>query len=257
MIPRVYYKTGPYESFADIPEAIAERIKLSAKNLNCNKVEFFNDEMCRSFIEDHFDKTLLKCYDKIIPTAYKADLWRYAVIYQNGGIYSDLATKIYTDLTDHFEDVDLALGIDGPAIPQLPVGLFSLQCAFFGASPRNAFLNFVLEEACEKIICNYYGRSPIDITGPTHFGNCFSSFFNYKTANKFGRFLYKSIYPDIEYKVNFFYKQQDHSYYYDENNNKIAEMKNEGYYDMVYSNSKSAHYHNLWYDNKVYMKDND
>mgnify|MGYP000946339849 FL=1 len=34
--------------------------------------------------------TVLSCYDKIVPNAYKADLFRYSVVYTHGGCYADI-----------------------------------------------------------------------------------------------------------------------------------------------------------------------
>jgi hypothetical protein len=51
---------------------------------------FFNDAMCREFIQQHFDPHVLHAYDMLRPGAYKADLWRYCVLYAMGGIYVDI-----------------------------------------------------------------------------------------------------------------------------------------------------------------------
>ena len=41
----------------------------------------YDDEMCRDFIIQHFDDDVLNAFDSLIPGAYKADLWRYCVLY--------------------------------------------------------------------------------------------------------------------------------------------------------------------------------
>ncbi len=51
---------------------------------------FFNDDACRSFIEKYFDEHVLHAYDILKPGAYRADLWRYCVLYILGGIYVDI-----------------------------------------------------------------------------------------------------------------------------------------------------------------------
>ena len=50
---------------------------------------FFDKTARRDFIKDHFPKKVLDAYDTLIPGAYKADLWRYCVLYVNGGVYAD------------------------------------------------------------------------------------------------------------------------------------------------------------------------
>jgi mannosyltransferase OCH1-like enzyme len=66
--------------------------------LKKNNPEFtfylYDENECREFIKKHFNKNVLDAYDKLIPYAYKADLWRYCILYINGGIYLDI--KYYT-----------------------------------------------------------------------------------------------------------------------------------------------------------------
>ena len=41
----------------------------------------YNKESLRNFIENEFDLSTLKAFDKIKPYAYKADLGRYCILY--------------------------------------------------------------------------------------------------------------------------------------------------------------------------------
>ena len=63
--------------------------KLKEKNSNY-KYYFSNKNDRRDFIRKNFDPIVLEVYDKIIPGAFKADLWRYCVLYKLGGIYADI-----------------------------------------------------------------------------------------------------------------------------------------------------------------------
>jgi hypothetical protein len=49
----------------------------------------YDDSMCRQFIADHFSVETVYAYDQLRPGAYRADLWRYCVLYIYGGIYLD------------------------------------------------------------------------------------------------------------------------------------------------------------------------
>lgn len=50
---------------------------------------FFNDIDCRAFIFKNYNDEILNAYDTLYPAAYKADLFRYLLIYKYGGIYLD------------------------------------------------------------------------------------------------------------------------------------------------------------------------
>ena len=66
----------------------------SIKNMHPNFEYFlFDDDDCRNFIIKHFDNNVIEAFDSLIPGAYKADLWRYCVLYINGGIYLDIKYK--------------------------------------------------------------------------------------------------------------------------------------------------------------------
>lgn len=61
---------------------------------------FFDDEACREFLKENFEKDVLEAYDNIIPGAYKCDLWRYCVLYIHGGVYSDIKQELLVSLDD-------------------------------------------------------------------------------------------------------------------------------------------------------------
>jgi hypothetical protein len=50
----------------------------------------FCDADCREFIKNEYPPDVLMAYDRLIPTAFKADLWRYCVLYKYGGVYLDV-----------------------------------------------------------------------------------------------------------------------------------------------------------------------
>ena len=50
----------------------------------------YNDADCRAFIRSAFPPDVVAAYDRLIPTAFKADLWRYCVLYKFGGVYLDI-----------------------------------------------------------------------------------------------------------------------------------------------------------------------
>lgn len=57
------------------------------KNMNPEyEYKFYTDNDIRKYIKDNFPE-YLKAYDKLIPGAYKADLFRYLVLYKEGSLY--------------------------------------------------------------------------------------------------------------------------------------------------------------------------
>jgi mannosyltransferase OCH1-like enzyme len=54
------------------------------------QVRFFDEAACRGYIQEHFPPAVLNAYDALIPLAYKSDLWRYCILWREGGVYLDI-----------------------------------------------------------------------------------------------------------------------------------------------------------------------
>lgn len=74
----------------DLPTKMKENLELLKRQNPEFKHYLYDDNMCRQFIKDNFDEEVLYSFDKLKPGAYKADLWRYCVLYIHGGIYLDI-----------------------------------------------------------------------------------------------------------------------------------------------------------------------
>jgi hypothetical protein len=48
--------------------------------------QLFDDNDCKKFLEENFDPIVLWAFNKLLPGSFKADLWRYAILYKKGGI---------------------------------------------------------------------------------------------------------------------------------------------------------------------------
>lgn len=74
----------------DLPLHMKKNVELLKKQNPKFKYELYDDAMCREFIKDNFDKDVVYAFDKLKPGAFKADLWRYCILYVKGGIYLDI-----------------------------------------------------------------------------------------------------------------------------------------------------------------------
>ena len=128
-IPYVLYKTGPFEK---CPSEIIEVFEKNNKMLN-TKISYFNDNMCREFIKNNFRVEVLHAYDILIPTAYKADLWRFCVLYINGGIYGDLTQHFTKNFDVNGKTPDMIFVKDRPEN--------SIQISFMATVKKTHLLN--------------------------------------------------------------------------------------------------------------------
>ena len=120
----------------------------------------FDDDDCRAFLAQQFKPPVLEAYDKLIPGAYKADLWRYCVLYIHGGIYLDIKMNFEED----FDPQSLLSREHFPKdVPQEPPGIWQGLLVCQKGSP-------ILRAAIGKCVYNvqrsYYAPTPLAMTGP-------------------------------------------------------------------------------------------
>lgn len=75
--------------------------------------QFFDDANCRAFIANNLPQ-LLTIYDKLPLPVQTADFFRYAVIYDGGGVYADTDTRCCAALSKYVDlDIEhLVVGIE-------------------------------------------------------------------------------------------------------------------------------------------------
>ncbi len=71
----------------EIPPLMKENYDILVRDNPEIQVHLYDENECRAFIKLHFDQTVVDAYDALIPCSYKADLWRYCVLYTHGGIH--------------------------------------------------------------------------------------------------------------------------------------------------------------------------
>ncbi len=104
-IPKVIYQTYPTKN---VPAAIAKNIDY-IRNLNpTHDYVLFDDIDVERFIETEYGSEILAYYNRINPKygAARADLFRYLLIYNKGGIYLDIKSRMLQPLDSILVDDD-------------------------------------------------------------------------------------------------------------------------------------------------------
>ena len=227
-IPKIIYKTGPYE-YEKLPYEILELFR-DIKNDNLNyQLIYYSDKECYNFIKEHFDNEVIWAYDTLIPSAYKADLFRYCLLYIKGGIYSDLTQTFYTKLDNIIDySVDKFVLTRDRILPEH--NDFGIQISFM-ASVAN---NIIYKKCIDKIIYNckikYYGKIYFDITGP---------------------YLFKTVLDNIDINYSIKLEQKDDYYIYSSENNKIIKLRIDSHKNILY-NKKKKHYSDYYNEKNVF-----
>lgn len=144
----------------DLPPKMAKSVeKLKSENPEF-KYHLYDEQERRNFIVQHFENDVVKSYDALIPGAYKADLWRYCVLYKFGGIYLDIkyhtvnGFKLVTMTDKEYFVRDIAASGSG------------IYNAFIVVKPGNQKLINCINDIVKNVKNKYYGNSALDPTGP-------------------------------------------------------------------------------------------
>jgi mannosyltransferase OCH1-like enzyme len=126
----------------------------------------YDENECREFIKNNFHKNVLNAYNSLVPSSYKSDLWRYCILYINGGVYRDIKFKCLNG----FKLISLTekeyFVRDRPE-----------DCVLTGlivALPKNEILLKCIKQIVVNVKNRYYGNSSLDPTGPGLLGHFFS-----------------------------------------------------------------------------------
>ena len=108
MIPKIIHQTWRNE------KSIAASYKLCIKTVKQKHLDycyrFYNDEQCRDVVKQDF-KEFLGVYDSMTPVE-KADLFRYLIVYRDGGIYLDIDCYCVANFDDLIDGAEFVAGYE-------------------------------------------------------------------------------------------------------------------------------------------------
>ena len=248
-IPYILFKTGPF-THKNIPSEIQERIDITRKNLNCKYYYYYDDKQCYDFIKNNYSNKILEAYDSLIPTAFKADLWRFLILYKFGGIYSDLSQEVLIPYDINKGNYDMLLVKDQKVCNNTD----TIAIAFMATCPNNNFFKYIIDNLTTDILNKRKGICSFDVTGPVRIGTLYKKYYNLDKIST-GVQIVTGL-DNKKYKINFFAKMKTddiirgHASIYLLNEQKFIETKSKNHYELVYNDRQ--HYNKLYYDNKIY-----
>jgi len=235
------------------------KMKECVKKLKKDNPEFehhlYDDKMCKEFIKNNFDKEVLESFNKLKPGAYKADLWRYCVLYKNGGIYLDIKYQCapgfklieltdkeyfvlerpYADLSmtikknlELIKDIDKYISLSTSDLwKNKKIGIYN---ALIVCRPGNETMYKCIQKCIENIKSNVYGYSPLEPTGPILCGNQYFNNFDNKISD-----------------IDLFYSINGANII---NKNRVILKQYKEYYKK--DNTKT-NYHIMWHNKDIYQ----
>ena len=123
------------------------------------KMYWFDDKDCQRFMSTQ-GKRVFDAYMALQPGAYKADLFRLCILYQQGGVYVDAEAIPYVSIREMMKDTESNF------ISVLDSGSEGIHNGLIISSPRHPFLKAGIERILEIVEARSYEDGTLSITGP-------------------------------------------------------------------------------------------
>jgi len=131
----------------------------------------FDEDDCLQFIKHHFTDDVVNAFIKLVPGAYKADLWRYCVIYIHGGVYLDIKYQCIDGfkLIDIMDKERFVLERPNHWKPES----YGIYNALIIAKPKNPIFLDCIKRIVKNTQTNYFGFNELYPTGPGLVGDLY------------------------------------------------------------------------------------
>ena len=170
-IPKRIYQTFESNSFSTQFQTIVDSWK---RHNPTYEYVFYNAKDREDFIKTNFEWSVYDAYCRIIPGAYKADLWRYCILYMYGGVYVDIDTLCFGSL-DNFitPDIELMVPID---LNPGDDGYYNLSNGFIASIPKLPVLKNCIDRIVRNVEQERIPRSKLDFSGPGLLGRSVNTY---------------------------------------------------------------------------------
>ena len=168
MIPKVIHKVLIVDDgkIPEIPEGINKAIETWYRLNPGYKVKIYSGESCINYIKQHFDDEVLKAYQTLKPYAYKCDLMRHLIVYNEGGWYSDIRQiclepidNLSSSNKEYYTSVDC------------PPNQMCMYNAFIGSIPKHDISKKMIDLVLWNVKQRHYGLDCLYPTGPGAYMN--------------------------------------------------------------------------------------
>jgi mannosyltransferase OCH1-like enzyme len=134
------------------------------KNLNPEyEYKLFTDNDCIEYLKNNFDNTVVSTFNNLVPGAFKADLFRYCVLYKEGGIYIDCKMIPLKPFRQIIKPEDTCVLV----FNTFEKNSTSIYNAFMCSEPNNKLFLECVKQIVDNCTNLYYPLDPFAITGPT------------------------------------------------------------------------------------------
>ena len=177
-IPKNIYQTWETKNLETGFQKIVDTWKINNQNYTYNLYDRLDRE---EFLKNNFNKDVYEVYTKIIPGAYKADLWRYCILYKYGGIYTDIDSICIGNIDDFIEGYDMVFMIDLNKNPC--EGNHNVANGFIAIIPESPIMLNCINKIIYNVVNGIIPPSKLDFSGPGMLGRSINNYLNLPETN--------------------------------------------------------------------------
>jgi mannosyltransferase OCH1-like enzyme len=192
---------------------------------------FFDNDDVKQFIKNNFDDEVLETYDRLVPGAYKADLFRYCYLYIHGGCYFDNKQILRQPIRNLIDKND----IDIYCKDTIDYLMFN---AIIMTESKNKILLDIIDNVVNNVKNDFYGDNPLEPTGPLLLNK-----YSYNRTIKLKHIVVGDYYTESKILIN-------------SNNQLFINTHYKGYYnnnnrDINHTYGKLHDKKEIYYENKI------
>jgi hypothetical protein len=130
-------------------------------------LKIWEESDIRDLLSTKFDESVLKAFDSIQPYALKTDLARFCILYEFGGIYSDLGLTFLNKLKTDGYDLVLFRDIPVESIYEIDC---AIQISLMFSKPKNDLMYKTIMALSDIYNTKQYGDNPMYPGGEVQLG---------------------------------------------------------------------------------------
>lgn len=168
-VPKIHWKSGPV-----LDEETDRVLQETARDQPDFEVVFIDDAACVAFMQ-HFcsgpsQSSAYAAFQKLIPGAYKSDLFRACLLHRYGGVWGDMKQKYLVPFSEIFDLSSYGVQLIDDIVVRNAQGQAVLRVynAFFAASPKSSVLQQCIDTIVMHVQNRYMGfEYPVGHLAPT------------------------------------------------------------------------------------------
>jgi hypothetical protein len=257
VIPKVVWRTGPFP-ITEVPADFANAMHTWSVHAPGWTQVYVTDDDADVFIGSPEVEAAVPgaaaAYRSLVPSAFRADLWRLVAVSMFGGIYADMSVWLVGAIENIVNPVvdEFVMPVDRPETPALWQG-------FFAAYKDHPLMTAMAAQVVANVQARKYGTfmyADLDITGPLAVARALRDFFHLPyTGAGFVPGRYTMAHPGTQTAFRVYFPKVDADLKGGQGAASVLRIRWPEYYATLYNPTRAPKYGHLFRARAVFGRD--